>query len=110
MTTRYILSDLDSLCLDCSISGGCRETDPRCPWRLAKAAGIISRKKPILCEIRILDYLEKHMDVWHRIVDVAWAIGALRSTVTSATWRLRRQGKIEHTGKGHTLRLRGIRQ
>lgn len=110
MITWYILSPLDQLCESCPIPSGCRETDPRCPWRLAKATGSISRKKPVLCEVRILDYLERHIDVWHRIVDIAWAIGAVRSTVTSATWRLRRQGKVEHIGKGHTLRLRGIRE
>ena len=105
MTIWYILSDLDSLCLECPIPDGCRETDQRCLYRQALIARNVSRRIPGRRE-QVLEYLAENADIWYSIVDVAHAINASRSSVTGILLKLRRQGKVEHTGKKRALRVR----
>lgn len=107
MTVWYILSDFDSLCLDCPIPGGCRETDRRCLYRQALIARNVSRHASGRRE-QVLEFLAKNVDIWYRIVDVADAISAPRSTITAVFLRLRREGRVEERGRGRALRLRGL--
>jgi len=107
MTAWYILSDLDSLCLECPILGGCRETDRRCLYRQALIAQNVSRHTSGRRE-QVLEFLARNAGIWYRIVDVADTIGAPRSTITAVFLRLRQEGRVEEKGRGRALRLRGL--
>ena len=108
MTAWYILPPLKSLCLKCPIPGGCRESDPRCPWALARASK--GPRRMSRREVQVLAYLEANPDTWFRMRDVIAALSAAipKPTVSSVLLRLRREGRVEEVGSGHSLRLRAI--
>lgn len=105
-TTWYILTPIDALCLKCPLPW-CNEHDPNCPHRLAKAASD-GRRRGSVRELQILAYLEDHPDTWFRVCDVIKALPIPRPTVQSVLLRLRREGRIDHVGRGRALRLRAM--
>lgn len=107
MIAWYVLPPVAAICLDCLLPR-CNENDPRCPWRLARVAGKGSRKKPAPRVRQVLAYLGEHLGMWYRIKDVADAVGAPYSSVVGVVVKLRHEGRIEHKGSGHTLRLRAL--
>ncbi len=102
----YILAPLKALCLDCFIEGGCRESDPRCLYQQALAAGVVPQRKASLCEIQVLDYLRKHPGIWFRLKEAVNAVSASRSTVTKVVHRLAARGQLEINREGRALWLR----
>ena len=103
MTTWYILSELNSICLTCTLSQ-CDENSPRCPRRLALAAGNVSRRKPALREVQVLDYLKKHPDDQHKMTDIASTIGIPYRSVLRVLKILQAKNQATRTGRRQTLR------
>lgn len=103
MTTYYILSPLDKICFHCPLPQ-CDETNPRCPYRQALAAGNVSRYKPALREVQVLDYLKKHPDEQHKMTDIASAIGIPYRSVLRVLRKLQDKNQVTHTGRRQTLR------
>ncbi len=100
----YILSALEAVCEVCPVEGGCRENDPRCLYREAKAAGV-SNSKSSLCETQIMTYLREHPG-WLRLKDAVNVVSASRSTVTKVIHRLADRGHVEINKEGRALWLR----
>ena len=104
-TCWYVLPPIKAVCLDCPLDW-CNENDPRCPYQLAKAAVGSCPRRLSVRERQVIAYLDAHPDTWFRVCDVIAALSIPRPTTVAVLLRFRREGRIEQTGKGRTLRLR----
>lgn len=103
MTTWYILSELDEICLHCPLPE-CSENNPNCPRRLALAAGNVSQVKPALREVQVLNYLDSHPNDQFKTIDVAQAIDVPYRSIQYVLKKLRDENKVTRSGEKHTQR------
>lgn len=94
------LSELDQLCFECILPGGCNERDPRCLRRRALEAGTVSRVVRSRSETygdRILDRLElgpMSVNQLRMAMDIGY------STLTGILCLLVRQGRAVRLERG----------